>query len=95
MSFKIRPLSDRVVIKRLPHEEKSKGGIIIPDSASEEKGQTGKVIAVGSGRFIDGKIVPMNVKVDDTVVFGKYSGTDVGSDLIIIREEEILGIIES
>jgi len=94
MSLKIRPLSDRVVIKRLPHEEKSKGGIIIPDSAAEEKGQTGKVVAIGVGRFIDGKIVPMNVQVDDTVLFGKYSGTDVGADLIIVREEDILGIIE-
>jgi len=94
MSLNIRPLSDRVVIKRLPHEEKSKGGIIIPDSASEERGQTGKVVAVGPGRFIDGEIVPMTVKVGDIVVFGKYSGTEVSSDLIIIREEEILGIIE-
>lgn len=94
MSLKIRPLSDRVVIKRLPHEEKSKGGIIIPDSAAEERGQTGKVVAIGAGRFADGKIVPMNVNVGDIVVFGKYSGTDVGFDLIIIREEEILGIIE-
>lgn len=94
MSLKIRPLADRVVIKRLPHEEVSKGGIIIPDSAAEERGQTGKIIAVGTGRFVDGKVVPMNVKVNDTVIFGKYSGTDVGSDLMIIKEEEILGIIE-
>lgn len=94
MSLNIRPLSDRVIIKRLPHEEKSKGGIIIPDSAAEERGQTGKVVAVGTGRSIEGKLIPMNVKVGDTVIFGKYSGTDVGSDLIIIREEEILGIVE-
>lgn len=94
MSLKIRPLADRVVIKRMPHEEKSKGGIIIPDSVAEEKGQSGKVVAVGPGRMIDGKSIPMTVAVNDTVLFGKYAGTDVGSDLIVIREEEILGILE-
>ena len=90
---KIRPLYDRVLVKRLETEEKTKGGIIIPDTA-KEKGQTGEVIAVGSGRISkDGKITPLIVKEGDTVYFGKYSGTDLGEDHIIIREDEILGIV--
>jgi len=90
---KIRPLYDRVLVKRLETEEKTKGGIIIPDTA-KEKGQTGEVIAVGSGRISkDGKITPLIVKEGDTVYFGKYSGTDLGEDHMIIREDEILGIV--
>ena len=91
---KIRPLYDRVLIKRLETQEKTQGGIIIPDTA-KEKGQTGEVIAIGSGRLSkDGTATPLQVKAGDTVYFGKYSGTDVGEDHIILREEEILGIIE-
>jgi chaperonin GroES len=95
--MKIRPLQDRVIVKRLEEEEKTKGGIIIPDSA-KEKPQEGKVIAVGKGKLTeDGKIVPLDVKVGDRILFGKYSGTEVkieGEEHLIMREEDILGIIE-
>jgi len=91
---KIRPLYDRVLVKRLEAEETTKGGIIIPDTA-KEKGQTGKVIATGSGRLTkDGAITPLQVKEGDVVYFGKYSGTDVDKDHLIIREDEILGVVE-
>lgn len=93
MAQKIRPLYDRVLVKRLAHEEKTSGGIIIPDVA-QEKPQTGQIIAVGSGRIAGDKILPLQVKVDDIVFFGKYSGTEAGDEYIIIREDEILGVIE-
>jgi len=90
---KIQPLYDRVLVKRLETEEKTEGGIIIPDTA-KEKGQTGEVIAVGNGRISkDGTITPLIVKEGDTIYFGKYSGTDLGEDHMIIREDEILGIV--
>lgn len=89
----IKPLYDRVLIKRLENEEKSIGGIIIPDVA-KEKAQIGKVISVGQGRVLaDGKILPMQIKPGQTVFFGKYSGTEF-EDCVILREDEILGIIE-
>ena len=92
----IRPLQDRVLIKRVKEEEKSKGGIIIPDTA-KEKPIEGEVIAVGNGKVMeDGKIRPLDVKVGDTVLFGKYSGTEVkidGEDRLILREDDILGVI--
>ncbi len=93
MAEKIRPLFDRVLIERLPQEEKTEGGIIIPDTA-KEKSQTGKVLAVGPGRLVEGKSVPVQVKIGDLVLFGKYSGTEVSSDRVIIREEEILGVVD-
>ena len=93
----IRPLHDRVVIKRLEEERTSAGGIVIPDSAAE-KPVRGKVVAIGAGKMLtDGKVVPLAVKTGDTVVFGKYSGTEIkieGVDLIVMREEDIMGIIE-
>ncbi len=93
----IRPLRDRVVVKRLEEQEQRVGGIIIPDTA-KEKPQQGKVVAVGTGRVTDeGKVLPLDVKPGDTVLFGKYAGTEIkleGTDYLIIREEEILGIIE-
>ncbi len=93
----VRPLRDRVVLKRLEEQEQKIGGIIIPDTA-KEKPQQGKVVAVGSGRVNDeGKVMPLDVKVGDTVLFGKYSGTEIkleGTEYLIVREEEILGIIE-
>ena len=93
----IRPLQDRVIVKRLEEEEKTKGGIIIPDSA-KEKPQEGKVIAVGKGKVTeDGKVIPLDVKAGDRILFGKYSGTEVkieGEEHLIMREEDILGIIE-
>ena len=96
--MKIRPLSDRVLVKRLENEDKtSPGGIIIPDTA-KEKPQEGEVVAVGPGKALDdGKIQPMNVKTGDRVLFGKYSGTDVkidGEDYLIMREDDILGVLE-
>jgi chaperonin GroES len=95
MSF--RPLHDRVLVKRVKEEEKSKGGIIIPDTA-KEKPQEGKIVAVGSGvRAEDGKVTPLDVKAGDRVLFGKWSGTEVtieGEELIIMKESDILGIIE-
>jgi chaperonin GroES len=96
MAVKIRPLHDRVIVKRLEEEEKTRGGIIIPDTA-KEKPQEGRVIAVGPGRRDDGKVVPLDVKEGDKILFGKYSGTEVklnGEEHLIMREEDILGIIE-
>jgi chaperonin GroES len=94
---KIRPLQDRVIVKRIAEEEKSKGGIFIPDTA-KEKPQEGKVVAVGKGKVNDdGKITPLDVKVNDRILFGKYSGTEINVDdeeHLIMREDDILGIIE-
>ena len=96
--MKIRPLADRVVVKRTKEEEKTKGGIIIPDSA-KEKPVEGLVIAVGSGKAMkDGKVRPLDVKAGDRVLFGKYSGNDItldGQDLLIMKEEDVLGVIAS
>ncbi|HBY05454.1 MAG: 10 kDa chaperonin [candidate division TM6 bacterium GW2011_GWE2_42_60] len=95
MFDKIRPLYDRILVKRLETvEEKSPAGIIIPDTA-KEKGQIGKVLAVGEGRRLDdGKILPLKVAVNDKVFFAKYAGTDLGNDRLILREDDILGIVE-
>lgn len=93
MNGKIRPLYDRVLIKRLENEERSTGGIIIPDVA-KEKAQTGEIIAVGTGKILnDGATAQMQVKEGQKVFFGKYSGTEFG-DFVILREDEILGVIE-
>ncbi len=93
---KFRPLHDRVVVRRVESEEKTKGGIIIPDTA-KEKPQEGEIIAVGSGaRDESGKLVPLDVKSGDRVLFGKWSGTEVklnGEDLLIMKESDIMGII--
>ena len=95
--MKIRPLHDRVLVKRLEPKEVVKGGIIIPDSA-KEKPQEGEVVAVGNGKVLeDGNLLPMNVKVGNKILFGKYSGTDVKIDdqeYLIIREDDILGVLE-
>jgi chaperonin GroES len=96
-AVKIRPLHDRVIVQRIDEGEQKVGGIIIPDSA-KEKPQQGKVIAVGKGRIEkDGKITPLDVKSGDTVLFGKYAGQEIkidGNEYLIIREEEVLGVIE-
>lgn len=93
----IRPLQDRVIVQRIEEEEKTKGGIIIPDTA-KEKPQEGKIIAVGKGKVNDeGKVVPMSVKQGDKILFNKYSGAEVklnGKDYLIMREDDILGIVE-
>ena len=92
----IRPLHDRVMVKRLEEERKSAGGILIPDNAAEKPDQ-GEVIAVGSGKISeDGKVRPLDVKVGDRVLFGKYSGTTVkieGTEYLVMREEDIMGVI--
>ena len=95
--MKVRPLHDRILLKRIEEKESQKGGIIIPDTA-KEKPQEGKVVAVGKGKVSDdGKILPLDVKVNDLVLFGKYSGSEInidGEEHVIMREEDILGIIE-
>ena len=95
--MKLRPLHDRVIVKRLEAETKSAGGIVIPDTATE-KPSKGKVVAVGTGKIQDdGKVRPMAVKAGDKVLFGKYSGTEVkvdGEDLLVMREEDLMAIIE-
>jgi chaperonin GroES len=95
--MKVRPLGDRVLVKRIQEEERTKGGIIIPDTA-KEKPQEGKVVAVGSGKTLDdGRIQPLEVKEGDKVLFGKYSGNDIkldGEEHLILRESDILGVIE-
>ncbi|MEN6475205.1 MAG: co-chaperone GroES [Syntrophaceae bacterium] len=95
--MKIRPLQDRILVKRVEEEERTKGGIIIPDTA-KEKPQMGQVIAAGNGKKTeDGKVIPMDVKKGDKVLFSKYSGTEVkveGEELLIMREDDILGIVE-
>ncbi|MBI4953544.1 MAG: co-chaperone GroES [Myxococcales bacterium] len=96
--MKIRPLHDRLVVKRLASQETTKGGIIIPDTA-KEKPIEGKVVAVGNGRVLkDGKLRALEVKVGDTVLFGKYSGTEIkldGEEHIILREEDVLAVTKS
>ena len=95
--MKIRPLQDRVIVKRVEEEEKTKGGIIIPDTA-KEKPQEGLVVAAGPGRVNEeGKVTPLDVKKGDKVLFGKYSGTEVtleGEEHLIIREEDVLAVIQ-
>ena len=95
--MKIRPLNDRILVKRLEEEEKTAGGIIIPDSAKEKPAE-GEIVAVGPGKMNDGgERAPMDVKVGDRVLFSKYGGTDVkldGEDYLIMREDDILGVIE-
>ena len=95
--MKFRPLHDRVLVRRVEQELKTKGGIIIPDTA-QEKPMEGKIMAVGSGhKADDGKVTPLDVKKNDRVLFGKWSGTEVkvdGEDLIIMKESDILGVIE-
>ena len=95
--MKIRPLQDRLIVKRVAEEEKTKGGIIIPDTA-KEKPIEGKVLAAGNGKVLeDGKVRPLDVKAGDRVLFSKYAGTEVkldGEEHLIMREEDILGVIE-
>ena len=98
-AMKVRPLHDRIIVQRVDEEEDQRvGGIIIPDSA-KEKPQEGKVIAVGKGKIEkDGKVTPLDVKAGDTILFGKYAGQEIkvdGGEYLIMREEEVLGVIES
>jgi len=93
----LRPLSDRILVERVDEDEKTKGGIIIPDTAKEKPAE-GKIVATGNGRMgEDGKLLPMDVKVGDSILFSKYGGTDVkidGIDYLILRQDDVLGIIE-
>ncbi len=96
--MKIRPLHDRVIVKRLEEERTSPGGIVIPDTAAEKPSQ-GKITAVGRGKILEnGEVRPLDVKVGDKILFGKYSGTEVkvdGEDLLVMREEDVMAVIES
>ena len=95
--MKVRPLHDRVIVKRLEEERTSPGGIVIPDTAAEKPVQ-GKVIAVGKGKILEnGSVRPLDVKVGDKILFGKYGGTEVrvdGEDLLVMREEDVMAVIE-
>ncbi|MBL7068849.1 MAG: co-chaperone GroES [Candidatus Omnitrophica bacterium] len=95
VSAKIQPLGDRVLVKVLEAEEKTKGGIVLPDTA-KEKPQQAEVVAVGKGKVQDGKTIPLEVKVDDKILFGKYSGTELtveGEEYLMLREEDIVAIV--
>jgi len=99
MATRIRPLADRLIVKRVDEQEqKSAGGIIIPDTA-KEKPQEGKVVAVGKGKLSeDGKVIPLDVKAGDRILFGKYSGSEIkidGEEHLILREEDVLGVVEA
>jgi len=95
--MKVRPLHDRILVERIDEEEKTPGGIIIPDTAKEKPSQ-GKVVAVGNGKKTeDGKVIPLDVKVGDKILFGKYAGTEIkieGKEYLIMREDEIFAVIE-
>ena len=94
--MKIRPLQDRILVKRLESEEKTSGGIIIPDSA-KEKPHKGEIVAAGNGRILeDGTVLPLEVKVGDAILFGKYAGTELkldGAEYIMMREDDVLGVL--
>jgi len=97
MRTKIRPLSDRVVVEPREMETKTAGGIVIPDTADKDKPIQGTIIAVGTGKLIDGKLHPLQVKIGDRVLFGKYAGTNVKLDdheYLVMREEDIMGVVE-
>jgi len=98
MATKVRPLHDRVIVRRLDEEEKSTGGIIIPDTAKEKPVQ-GEVIAAGNGKILEnGEVRPLDVKAGDTVIFSKYAGTEIkldGKEVMMMREDDILGVVES
>jgi chaperonin GroES len=96
--MKIRPLHDRVIVRRMEEERTTAGGIVIPDSATEKPSE-GEIVAAGTGKISDsGDVRPLDVKVGDKILFGKYSGTEVkveGEDLIVMREEDIMGVVEA
>lgn len=93
----IRPLQDRIIVERVEEETKTAGGIIIPDTVSKEKPQEGKVIAAGNGKVTpEGKVLPLDVKVGDRVLFGKYAGSEIkvdGKEYLIMREDDVLGVV--
>ena len=94
---KIRPLSDRIVVKPMETESKTAGGIVIPDTADKDKPIRGTVIAIGNGKYVDGKIHPLQVKIDDEILFGKYAGTSIkllDTEYLVMREEDVMGVLE-
>lgn len=94
---KIRPLSDRIVVEPKETESKTAGGIVIPDTADKDKPMQGTVVAIGNGKYIDGKIQPLQVKVGEKILFGKYAGTNFkfeGKDFLVMREEDVVGVID-
>ncbi len=96
-ALKVRPLYDRLVVEPEAAESKSVGGIVIPDTADKDKPMKGKVIAIGTGKYIDGKIHPLQVKIGDEVLFGKYAGTNIKLDnkeFLVMREEDVMGVLE-
>lgn len=97
ISKKIRPLSDRIVVEPREAETKTAGGIVIPDTADKDKPIQGTVLAIGNGKYVDGKLQPLQVKVGDKILFGKYAGTNVKLDdheVLVMREEDVMGVIE-
>lgn len=94
MFEKFRPLGDRILVRRLDSEDKSASGLIIIPDVAKEKTQAGKVIAVGPGRTFEGKTTPLAVNINDVVYFGKYAGTETGDNHVVIREDDVLGIVE-
>lgn len=93
----IRPLGDRLVVEPQEQETKTKGGIFLPDTADKDKPIRGKVVAIGSGKYVDGKVQPLQVKVGDNVLFGKYAGTNIKLDekeLLVMREDDVMGVLE-
>lgn len=94
---KIRPLADRIVVQPKENESKTAGGIVIPDTADKDKPMRGTVIAIGNGKYIDGKITPLQVKVGDSILFGKYAGTNIkleNTEYLVMREEDVMGVLE-
>lgn len=93
----IRPLSDRIVVQPKELESKTAGGIVIPDTADKDKPMQGTVVAIGNGKYIEGKMQPLQVKVGDKILFGKYAGTNIklnDTDYLVMREEDVMGVIE-
>ena len=96
-TLNIRPLSDRIVVEAKEAESKTAGGIVIPDTADKDKPMRGTVIAIGNGKYIDGKVQPLQVKVGDEVLFGKYAGTNIklaDKEYLVMREEDVMGVVE-
>lgn len=94
---RIRPLADRIVVELKETESKTAGGIVIPDTADKEKPMQGTVLAIGNGRYVDGSLQPLQVKVGDSILFGKYAGTNVkfdGLEYLVMREEDVMGVLE-
>jgi chaperonin GroES len=94
---KIRPLADRIVVEAKELETKTEGGIYIPDTADKDKPMEGTILVVGTGKYMDGKLLPLQVKVGDRILFGKYSGTSIkleGKEYLVMREEDVMGVLE-